>query len=38
MKLNKRQLRRIITEEVEKLISENYAGDIQPGDYLEINV
>mgnify|MGYP001474278471 CR=1 FL=1 len=38
MKITKRQLKKIIAEEVEKLLNENYSEDILPGDYLEISV
>ena len=37
MKITRTQLRNIINEEVERLLTENYAG-IKPGDYLQVSV
>ncbi len=37
MKITQRQLKRIIREEVARLLTEN-RGDIVPGDYLQVSI
>ena len=38
MKVTKRQLKRIIKEEMQNLLKENYGDDLKPGDYLEVTI